>query len=43
MIASADVSMNDYERLRQDNNNFKTEQDREVLERNLSIVGIYAL
>jgi len=43
MIAYTDLSMEDYERLRQDNNLFKSEQDREVLERNLTIVGIYAL
>ena len=43
MIASADLTMEEYERLRLDNNLFKSEADREVLERNLTIVGIYAL
>lgn len=43
MIAFADLKMEDYERLKLDNNNFKSENDREVLEKNLTIVGIYAL
>jgi magnesium-transporting ATPase (P-type) len=43
MIAYADLSMSDYERLKQDNNLFKSEADCEVLEKDLTIVGIYAL
>lgn len=43
MIAYTDIKMEEYEKIRLANNNFKSEQDREVLEENLTIVGIYAL
>jgi len=35
--------MEEYEVLMRQNNDFKTEKDREVLEQNLTIVGIFAL
>ena len=43
MIAYSDISYEDYDKLKQANNAFKSEHDREVLENNLTIVGIYAL
>ena len=43
MICAKDISQQEYEQLKADNNNFKAEQDREVLEQGLSIVGIFAL
>ena len=43
MIAYADISNSDYETLKASNNNFKSENDREVLEKNLTVIGIYAL
>ena len=43
MIAYADLKLEDYEKLKLANNNFKSEQDREVLETDLTIVGIFAL
>ncbi len=43
MLAYGDISKQDYETLKSANNNFKSESDREVLENNLTIIGIYAL
>jgi P-type Ca2+ transporter type 2B len=43
MISYADITNKEYETLKAANNNFKTEQDREILENNLTIIGIYAL
>lgn len=43
MLAYGDISKQDYETLKSANNNFKGEADREVLENNLTIIGIYAL
>jgi len=43
MIAYGDISVEEYERLKAANNGFKSEVDREVLERDLTIVGIFAL
>ena len=43
MIAYGDISKQDYEDLRAANNNFKSENDREVLEKALTVIGIYAL
>jgi len=35
--------MEEYERLKEQNNGFTSEQDREALETDLTLVGIYAL
>ena len=43
LIAYSELSKDEYERLRAANNNFHSEKDREVLENNLTVVGIYAL
>ena len=43
MIAYTDITVEQYNLLKDANNNFKSEQDREVLEKDLTIVGIYAL
>lgn len=43
MIAHAELSFDEYEQLKKENNNFHSEKDREVLEKNLTVVGIYAL
>jgi len=43
MIAYTDLTLEAFNELKHDNNNFKSEQDREVLETDLTIVGIYAL
>jgi len=43
MIAYGDISTKDYETLKAANNNFKSETDREILENNLTVIGIYAL
>lgn len=43
MIASTDLGMSLYLKLKEENNGFKSESDREVLEQDLAIVGIYAM
>lgn len=43
MIAYTDLPLAQYEQIKAANNNFKSENDREVLETDLTIVGIYAL
>lgn len=43
MIASTDLGMSLYLKLKEENNGFKSESDREVLEQDLTIVGIYAM
>ncbi len=43
LIAYNELSAQEYELLKSQNNNFHTEKDREVLERGLTVVGIYAL
>lgn len=43
MIASTDLDMSLYIKLKDENNGFKSESDREVLEQDLAIVGIYAM
>jgi len=43
LIAYSELSIDEYERLKQANNNFHAEKDREVLESSLTIVGIFAL
>ena len=43
LIAYNELSFEEYEELKTQNNNFASEKDREVLEKGLTIVGIYAL
>lgn len=43
MIAYTDYTIEEYERLKVANNDFQTEKDREALETNLTVVGIFAL
>jgi P-type Ca2+ transporter type 2B len=43
LIAYSEISKDYYEELKRQNNDFHSEKDREVLERNLTIVGIFAL
>ena len=43
LITYRDMSMADYEQLKADNNNFEKEADREVLENNLTAIGIFGL
>lgn len=43
LIAYTDLSLNEYEVLMNENNNFHSEKDREVLESGLTVVGIYAM
>jgi Ca2+ transporting ATPase len=43
LIAHADYSWDEYLRLKEANNNFAAEKDREVLEQNLTLIGIYAI
>jgi P-type E1-E2 ATPase len=43
LIAYSKITKEEYEKLKNANNDFKTEKDREVLEQNLTIIGIYAL
>ncbi len=43
MIAYKDISFEEYTELGRQNNEFKNEHDREVLEKDLNIVGIFAL
>lgn len=43
LIAYAELSKDEYERLREANNNFHSERDREALENSLTVIGIYAL
>lgn len=42
-IAVVEISFREYESLKKDNNNFAKEDDREILESGLSLIGIYAL
>lgn len=43
LIAYADYTEEELKRLQQANNNFEKEADREALEKNLTLIGIYAL
>ncbi len=43
LIAYADYSEDELQRIQQANNNFEKEADREALEKNLTLIGIYAL
>jgi len=43
LIAHADYSWDEYLRLKDANNGFGSEGDREVLEQNLTLIGIYAI
>jgi Ca2+ transporting ATPase len=43
LIAYTDVPMDQYESMKSQNNDFATEKDREVLEADLTIIGIFAL
>ncbi len=43
LVAYREYSMSDYEKLREQNNGFSSESDREALETDLTLVGIYAL
>ena len=43
LIAYADYTEEEYQRLKSQNNNFEKEADREALEKNLTLIGIYAL
>jgi hypothetical protein len=43
MIAYKDISAETFERIKSENNGFRTEVDREALESELTIVGIFAL
>ena len=43
LVAYREYSMSDYEKLKEQNNGFSSESDREALETDLTLVGIYAL
>jgi P-type Ca2+ transporter type 2B len=43
LIAYTDMSIREYESLKNENNQFKSEKDREVLESSLTMVGIFGL
>ena len=43
MIAYNDMSLSEFESLKSAHNNFEKESDREVLEKHLTIIGIYGL
>lgn len=43
LIAHADYHIDEYNRLKEANNNFGGESDREALENNLILIGIFAL
>jgi P-type Ca2+ transporter type 2B len=43
LVAYREYSMDEYERLSAENNGFKSESDREALETDLTLVGIFAL
>jgi len=43
LIAYADYTYDEYLRLKDANNNFQSESDREALEQNLTLIGVYAL
>lgn len=43
LIAYREYSIEDYQKLEAENNGFATENDREVLEKDLTLIGIYAL
>jgi magnesium-transporting ATPase (P-type) len=42
-FAYKDISVDDFERLKSSYNNFTTEADREVLENQLTFIGVFAL
>jgi len=43
LVAYTDLKVHEYENLMEQNNDFKTERDREVLESSLTVVGVFAL
>jgi hypothetical protein len=43
LIAYADYTYDEYLRMKDANNGFGGEADREVLEQNLTMIGIYAI
>lgn len=43
LVCYADISYEEYERMKEANNNFATEKDREVLESGLTFIAIFGL
>jgi P-type Ca2+ transporter type 2B len=43
LIAYDEISLEDYKRIKHENNNFAKEEDREVLEKGMTVIGILAL
>jgi Ca2+ transporting ATPase len=43
LIAYTELSYEEYKNIKHQHNNFAKEEDREVLERNMTVIGIYAL
>ena len=43
LITYKDMSMAEYESLKADNNDFAKEEDRQVLEQDLTAIGIFGL
>jgi P-type E1-E2 ATPase len=43
LVAYTDLSVQEYENLKRENNNFHSEKDREVLETSLTIIGIFGV
>ena len=43
MVAYADIDVEEWERLKREHNNFESVEDRECIETNLTMVGIFAL
>ncbi len=43
LIAYREYSIEEYQKLEAENNGFTSEGDREVLEKDLTLIGIYAL
>jgi len=43
LVAKKDLTTEEYEAIKADNNNFEKESDREVLEQNLEAIGIFGL
>lgn len=43
MVTYADMSMQEFEQIKKNNNNFESEEDRIVLEKDLIVVGLFGL
>lgn len=43
LIAYREYSIQEYENIKEQNNGFTSEADREALEKDLTLIGIYAL